>query len=193
MKRNSMLMVLLSLSLVAPLPQVVNAGDLGHGSHVKFEAVVKTEAKAASPVTAADSDEAVIAAQLPTYPLDTCPISGEELGGMGDPVNYVHDGRLVRFCCPHCEGDFLADPAATFAKIDAAVIAQQLPDYPMDRCPVSGEKLGEMGEPYNHVQGTRLVRFCCGGCVDEFEGNPAKFLAKIDAAAAAWTGEAKSE
>jgi YHS domain-containing protein len=155
-------------------------GHAMHGEAAKHDANVKAEADAG-----AMSEDAVIAEQLPTYPLDTCPISGEELGGMGDAVNYVYEGRLVRFCCGNCKGDFLADPAATFAKIDAAVIEQQLPDYPLQFCPVSGEPLGGMGEPYNHVHGTRLVRFCCDGCVGKFEANPAAYFAKIDAAAAA--------
>ena len=67
----------------------------------------------------------------------------------------------------------------------AAVIEEQLPAYPLSVCPVSGRELGEMGDPYNHVHGTRLVRFCCGGCLDTFNEDPAQCIAQIDAAAAA--------
>ena len=67
----------------------------------------------------------------------------------------------------------------------AAVIAQQLPTYPLRVCPVSGKELGAMGEPYNHVHEGRLVRFCCDGCIPDFNKDPAMYLAKIDAAAAA--------
>lgn len=31
------------------------------------------------------------------------------------------------------------------------------------------------------LSSTRLVRFCCGGCVKVFEKNPAKHLATVDA------------
>ena len=62
----------------------------------------------ASPARA--DDAAVIAAQLPLYPLATCPISGEALGDMGAAIDVVHDGRLVRFCCKNCVKEFLADP-----------------------------------------------------------------------------------
>ena len=48
------------------------------------------------------ADAAIIAAQLPSYPLNVCPISGEELGGMGDPINLVVEGKLVRVCCNGC-------------------------------------------------------------------------------------------
>ena len=47
-------------------------------------------------------DEAVIAKQGPTYPLDTCVVSGEKLTEMGKPIDYVSNGRLVRFCCAKC-------------------------------------------------------------------------------------------
>lgn len=44
-------------------------------------------------------DEGVIKAQKDSYPLHTCPVSGEELGGMGEPLEVVHGTRLVRLCC----------------------------------------------------------------------------------------------
>jgi hypothetical protein len=67
----------------------------------------------------------------------------------------------------------------------AAVIEQQLATYPLRVCPVSGKELGSMGEPYNHVHEGRLVRFCCDGCIPDFNQDPAMYIAKIDAAAAA--------
>jgi YHS domain-containing protein len=62
-------------------------------------------------------DAAVIKAQLKQYPLDTCVVSGEKLGGMGDPVNYVHANRLIRFCCAGCIKPFRKDPAKYMAKL----------------------------------------------------------------------------
>ncbi|MCG3181239.1 MAG: hypothetical protein BIFFINMI_03614 [Phycisphaerae bacterium] len=60
--------------------------------------------------------------------------------------------------------------------------------YPLDVCVVSGDELGgEMGPPViYHYQG-REVRFCCKSCIPEFEKDPAKYLAKLDAAAKAKT------
>lgn len=51
------------------------------------------------------------AADAPAYPLTTCVISGEKLGGMGKPVKITHDGTEVQFCCKSCLKDFNADPA----------------------------------------------------------------------------------
>ena len=75
---------------------------------------------------------------------------------------------------------------------DKKVIESLKKDYPMEVCVVSGEKLGEMGEPIDYlytqkVDGTdqtRLVRFCCKGCVKSFKKDPAKYLKQLDEAAA---------
>jgi len=69
---------------------------------------------------ATKSDQAVIDAQLKDYPLDTCVVAGGKLGSMGDPINYVHEGRLVRFCCKGCIGAFKKDPAKYLKKVDEA-------------------------------------------------------------------------
>lgn len=76
-------------------------------------------AKAAAAAPAQD-DAAVIRAQLPTYPLKTCVVSDDTLGGMGNPVDYVHEGRLVRFCCSGCIATFKKDPAKYLKMIDDA-------------------------------------------------------------------------
>ncbi len=54
--------------------------------------------------------------------------------------------------------------------------------YPLKICVISGEKLGDHGKPYDFKHDGRLVRMCCDSCVPEFEKDPAKYIAKIDAA-----------
>ena len=44
------------------------------------------------------------------YPMKTCPVSGEELGSMGDPVIVEHEGTTVKLCCKSCIKKFNADP-----------------------------------------------------------------------------------
>ena len=51
------------------------------------------------------------------YTLDTCVVSGEKLGSMGDPVVKVYDGQQVKFCCNACVKDFEKDKAKFLAKI----------------------------------------------------------------------------
>lgn len=138
--------------------------------------------KTAIPAADPAAEAKVIAQQLPSYPLTTCPISNEGLDAMGKPVDMVHEGRLVRLCCKSCVKEFKKDPATTLKAIDAAVIQAQGASYPLKTCPVSMEELGGMGEPIDFVHGTRLVRLCCKGCTKGFQKDPAAALAKIDAA-----------
>ena len=55
--------------------------------------------------------------------------------------------------------------------------------YPLDTCVVSGEKLGEMGEPYVIQYEGHTVKFCCKNCLKKFNKDPKKYLAKLDEAA----------
>jgi hypothetical protein len=63
------------------------------------------------------------------YPLDTCVVSGEKLGEMGAPIDYIHKeagkpDRLVRFCCKMCVPKFKKDPAKYLKLIDEAAAAK---------------------------------------------------------------------
>lgn len=73
---------------------------------------------------------------------------------------------------------------------DAALIEKARAAYPLKTCLVSDEALGSMGDATGYVhrvagQPDRVVFFCCDGCIDDFKKEPAKFLAKVDAAAKA--------
>lgn len=177
------------------------------------------------------------------YPFDTCPISGEKLGSMGEPFVKMYEGREVRFCCDGCpprfekdlaasmakldekvvkdqtplyplktsivtgkdlpakpydfvygnrlirlgveaeKAEFLKDPKRYIAELDKAVVAEQGRDYPLTKCPVSGEAYGgDMGEPVDMVYAGRLIRVCCKMCKKDIEKDPAKFIAMADAA-----------
>lgn len=66
-------------------------------------------------------DKAVVEAQGKAYPVKTCPVSGDEFGGeMGEPVDLVVAGRLVRLCCTGCKKDVNKDPARFIEMVDAA-------------------------------------------------------------------------
>jgi ABC-type Zn2+ transport system substrate-binding protein/surface adhesin len=54
--------------------------------------------------------------------------------------------------------------------------------YPLKICLVSDEGLTSMGEPFVHVWNGTTVKLCCKGCLEDFEKEPKKFLAKLDAA-----------
>lgn len=143
---------------------------------------------AAAPASAADAK--VIASQKPSYPLDSCPISHEKLGGMGTPVDMVVDGQLVRLCCPSCKKGVEKEKVAILKSINDAVIAQQSVGYPLETCPISGKK---MDKPVDHVVGTRLVRFCCNDCVKSFDTDAAKATAAMAKLDAAWLSTQKAK
>lgn len=116
------------------------------------------------------------------YPLDTCVVAGGKLGEMGEPVVFEYEGRELRLCCAGCRPAFDKEPEKYLKRVDAAIVAQQKPYYPLDTCVVAGGKLGEMGEPVDHVYQNRLVRLCCADCVAAFDKEPAKYLTKLDQA-----------
>ena len=55
-------------------------------------------------------------------------------------------------------------------------------DYPLDVCVVGGEKLGSMGKPVVIKHEGVTVKFCCEGCIEDFEEDPKKFIAKLETA-----------
>lgn len=58
------------------------------------------------------------ASSVKPYPLDTCLVSGEKIGSMGDPIIIHHEGREIKFCCDSCVPKFKKDPAKYLAKLD---------------------------------------------------------------------------
>jgi YHS domain-containing protein len=111
-----------------------------------------------------------------SYPLDYCIVSGEKLDSMSKPITYDYNGREIKFCCQGCLETFKKDPAAYIKKLDDAIIAAQKDSYPYTICPVTGEKLGEMGPVVDYVYNNQLVRFCCPACPPIFEKDPEKYM-----------------
>lgn len=55
--------------------------------------------------------------------------------------------------------------------------------YPLKTCLVTDEKFGgDMGDPYVITNGTHEIKFCCKGCVKDFNKDTAKHLKKLEAA-----------
>lgn len=71
-------------------------------------------ALASSASAAPDSRDAI-----KPYPLDTCIVSDNELGSMGDAVSFVYEGREIKICCKPCEKKFLKNPEKYLAKLEA--------------------------------------------------------------------------
>lgn len=127
---------------------------------------------------AARLDEAIVQAQLPDYPLTTCPLSDEPLPANAQLV--VLESRLVKLCCKNCLHSLRVDPEPAFSALDAAAIAAQTADYPLKTCPISGKPLGD--NPRDVLHGSQLVRLCCDSCVRKFEAAPGAAVAAVRAA-----------
>ena len=52
-----------------------------------------------------------------TAPTEKCIVSGETLGEMGKPFEYVYQGKTLKFCCKSCVPKFEKDPAKYLAKL----------------------------------------------------------------------------
>ena len=69
---------------------------------------------AALEVTAADPEKP----KAKPYPLETCIVSDEKLGGMGKPVVFEYQGQEIKLCCKACRKKFDADPATLLKKLE---------------------------------------------------------------------------
>lgn len=82
--------------------------------------------------------------------------------------------------------------AVVFVSLCAAAISANAADtnsvklkpYTLKTCIVSGDKLGEMGDPFVYAYKGREIKFCCKGCLKDFNKNPAKYIKMIDEAEA---------
>ena len=54
--------------------------------------------------------------------------------------------------------------------------------YPLEKCIVSDEKLGEMGKPYVFTHEGQEIKLCCKSCLKDFKKDPAKYLKKLESA-----------
>lgn len=151
---------------------------------------------------------------------EICPVTGEKLGSMGDPIkvqvgdetvflcckgclnkqvdaehwktihanmakaqkicpvmkkplpedaeSIIVNGQSIFICCPPCADKIKADPELYTKQVDAlytASIRDDLRIAVQDICPVSGQKLGSMGDPLKVQVGEETVFLCCKGCL----------------------------
>ena len=77
-------------------------------------------------------------------------------------------GCAMPSCCGIAAEPMAADAAAK-------------PDL-LTTCPVSGEKLGEMGKPFTFTYKDQEVKLCCKSCKKDFDKDPEKYMKLIRAA-----------
>jgi hypothetical protein len=70
----------------------------------------------AAPLTAVAADKKD--AKTKAYPLETCIVSDEKLGEMGEPYAFVHEGQEIKLCCKPCQKDFNKNPKKYLKKLE---------------------------------------------------------------------------
>lgn len=133
------------------------------------------------PASGADRDPvvALVSPMGDAYYLATCPVCDGRLGYTRVALERVIGGRSLRFCSESCVEVFGADLRAGTARIDAIMIRDQVPHYPVRVSLVSGRPLGD--HPIDTVWCNRLFRLA-----DESERGvllrePTKYLRALDA------------
>lgn len=84
----------------------------------KFAAVAMALGYLAAPFTALAADKKD--AKAKAYPLDTCIVSDEKLGEMGDAYVFTHKGQEIKLCCKPCQKDFNKNPDKYLKKLQKA-------------------------------------------------------------------------
>ena len=129
----------------------------------------------ATALTVNAADEKKSAPAKP-YPMETCAVSGEKLGGMGEAFVFVFEGQEIKLCCKDCKKDFDKDPKKFMAKVTEA--NKKVKPYTAKTCLLSGEAVGE-DAPATVYKGQEF-KFCCKNCLRKFEKEPAKYAAKLE-------------
>ena len=57
------------------------------------------------------------ASRIKPYPLDTCIVTDNALGSMGDIITKTHGDQEIKFCCKPCVKKFDANPEKYLKKI----------------------------------------------------------------------------
>ncbi|MEK7675169.1 MAG: TRASH domain-containing protein [Verrucomicrobiota bacterium] len=66
------------------------------------------------------------ARKVKPYPLKTCLVSGEKLGGdMGEPFEFIHERREMKLCCKDCLKEFNKNTGQFIKKLEEAEKAKK--------------------------------------------------------------------
>lgn len=114
------------------------------------------------------------------YYLSTCAVCAKQFGLAGSTTVKLYEGREVHFCGDACTAEFEKDAVQGIARLDAMIVKDQLPLYPIDSSIVSGRKLGD--KPLDFVWNNRLVRLADEGEKAEFLKKPAEYTKSLDQA-----------
>jgi len=132
------------------------------------------------------ADERMTDQQKPLYPLESCLVKGESLETTG-AVPFVFRNRLFLLSSEDCRDAIRQEPEKYFRLLNKAVVEKQKPNYPLDKCIVSGQALGEKAIDY--VVANQLVRLADESQIEAFDRMPGAFLADLRKLAGGASGD----
>lgn len=109
---------------------------------------------------------------------EICPVSGEKLGSMGDPIKVTvgPQHEEIFLCCKGCLKRSINPEHWT--TIHANIAKAQ------GRCPIMKKEL-PAGAKWTVVQG-EIIYVCCPPCIEKIEAHPEESLRQVDAFYAAY-------
>jgi len=108
-----------------------------------------------------------------------CPVTDARLGTMGPPVAVDTNGQKVWTCCDACLPQIKTNPVKFLTKLTKLVPRSATPAAPQTNCPVTGAKLGSMGDPVSIEVEGRTIQTCCAACPPKIKADPKRYLARL--------------
>ena len=123
---NKLFVVLAGLSLML-MPQVAKAEDMP-AVPVMEEAAAAVDTMATEGIAAMDGMDhaSAVAADVIDSHMGNkiCPISGEEIGEMGESTIVEYNGKKIKLCCPDCVEAFNKDPEVYVKMLEEKMAAE---------------------------------------------------------------------
>jgi hypothetical protein len=170
------------MALVALSAAVLAGTGAGRATPGVMHAAPPAGGQAAPPTPprgdAAAEDELEAIRRGDPFYLASCALCEKARWKTGASVTRLHGTRELRFCSAECERTFAADSSAALARLDAALIRDQVPHYPLQTSIVSGAPLGE--KPVDLIWNNRLVRLAADEERAMFLARPDEWIARLD-------------
>jgi len=118
-----------------------------------------------------------------------CPVMKNEVKDIEKAPKFEYEGKTYYFCCPGCVDKFKADPEKYIGDNQehpehAAHMEHSGHDHgetaKNNVCPVMGNEIKDHSKAPKIEYEGKTYYFCCAGCVDEFNKDPEKYIAKLN-------------
>lgn len=120
---NKLFVVLAGLSLML-MPQNVKAEDMPAAPAIE-EAAAAVDTMAAEGMDAMADASAMAADAMDSHMGNKfCPVSGEEIGEMGEGTEVEHNGKKIKLCCADCVEAFNKDPEGYLKMLEEKMAAE---------------------------------------------------------------------